>query len=600
MINIIKNISVLLDRKFVKKYLLIQILIVISSILELLSIVSIGPFVAVLFNKKLILTNIYINKIYTLFDFVSEENFLLFLGTSSFFILFFVAIFSVITNYVIISFSQNYGYQLGNKLFKFYLNKKWVFFFSNQKNQLISKIQVDVIRFTNEILRPLLIINSRIILCIFIFFLLIIVNWFLALTSIIVFSAFYIFFYISIRKIILDNSLKISLHSNQKIKILNESFYGIKQVIISNLRDYFYRKFDITNKIINNSLSNNLILSQIPKNVLELLSLFLIIFIILFLTKIFDNDFSVIFPIIGIYSLSAFKLIPALQQIYASFISIKGSYASLQNISRDLRDSMHLENDKINSYFYKTINSINLFNHSLTLKNISFRYPSNKKDVLKKINLQIFKNEKIAIVGLNGSGKSTLLDLILGLLKPSSGHFYIDNDLLTDSRINIWQNQISYIYQNSILFDGTVLDNIVFGIEDKKNINYNKIDQIITQVGIKNLLKKLPKGLNTQIGESGSLLSGGQKQKIILARSLYKNSTIIVIDEATSALDSLSEKIIINHFIKKIKNKTIIIVSHKINLLKKVDKIFLIDDGKIKATGNYNQLKFNKIFKKFI
>ncbi len=600
MIDIIKNISVLLDRKFIKKYLSIQILIVISSILELLSIVSIGPFVAVLFNKKLILTNIYINKIYTLFDFISEENFLLFLGTSSFFILFFVAIFSVITNYVIISFSQNYGYQLGNKLFQFYLNKNWVFFFSNQKNQLISKIQVDVIRFTNEILRPLLIINSRIILCIFIFFLLIIVNWFLALISIIFFSAFYIFFYISIRKIILDNSLKISLHSNQKIKILNESFYGIKQVIISNLRDHFYRKFDITNKIINNGLSNNLILSQIPKNVLELLSLFLIIFIILFLTKIFDNDFSVIFPIIAIYSLSAFKLIPALQQIYGSIISIKGSYASLQNISRDLRDSTHLENDKTNSYFYKTSNSMNLFNHSLTLKNVSFRYPSNKKDVLKKVNIKIFKNEKIAIVGLNGSGKSTLLDLILGLLKPSSGHFYIDNDLLTGSRINIWQNQISYIYQNSILFDGTVLDNIVFGIEDKKNINYNKINQIITQVGIKNLLKKLPKGLNTQIGESGSLLSGGQKQKIILARSLYKNSNIIVIDEATSALDSLSEKIIINHFINKIKNKTVIIVSHKINLLKKVDKIFLIDDGKIKATGNYNQLKFNKIFKKFI
>jgi ATP-binding cassette subfamily B protein len=106
--------------------------------------------------------------------------------------------------------------------------------------------------------------------------------------------------------------------------------------------------------------------------------------------------------------------------------------------------------------------------------------------------------------------------------------------------------------------------------------------------------------LNSQIGESGEHLSGGQKQKIILARSLYKNSDIIVIDEATSALDSFSEKIIINHFINKMKDKTIIIVSHKINLLKKVDKIILIDDGRIKATGNYNQLKFNKIFKKFV
>lgn len=600
MIKIIKNIFSILDKRFIKNYLLIQILIIISSIFELLSIVSIGPFIAVLFNKSLIFSNIYINKVYSLLGFASAENFLLFLGIVSFLILFFVAIFSALANYIIISFSQNYGYELGNKLYKFYLSKKWIFFLKNSKNKLISKIQIDVIRFTNDILRPLLIINSKIILVVFIFFLLAFVNWYLASISITFFSLFYVLFYIFIRKIILVNSINISVHSNERIKILNESFYGVKQVILNDLRDYFHRKFFITNKIISKSLANNLILSQIPKNILELLSLFLIIFVILFLTRIFNNDFSVIFPIIAIYSLSAFKLIPALQQIYASYVSINGSYASFENINRDLRNSLHLKNKNIVSHVYKKNNSLKLFNHSLTFKNVSFRYPLNQKNVLKKINFQIFKNEKIAIVGLNGSGKSTLLDLILGLLKPSSGNFYLDNNLLTESKIDIWQNQISYIYQNSVLFHGTILDNIVFGIQDKKSINYDKIDQIVGQVGIKNLLKKLPKGLNSQIGESGSVLSGGQKQKIILARSLYKDADFIVIDEGTSALDSLSEKVIMNHFINKIKNKTIIIVSHKINLLKKVDKIIFIQNGKIEKIGKYNQLKTNKNFKVLI
>ena len=596
MIKIIKKISTVFDKNFIKKYLLIQILVIITSIFELLSIVSIGPFVAVLFNKNIIFGNIYINTVYSFFGFVSEVNFLLFLGIVSFFILFFVAIFSALANYIIISYSQNYGYELGNKLFKFYFDRKWIFFLKNSKNELISKIQVDVIRFTNDILRPLLIINSKIILVVFIFFLLVFVNWYLALISITLFSLFYVLFYVFIRKIILVNSINISAYSNERIKILNESFYGVKQVILNDLRDYFYNKFFITNKVISKSLANNLILSQIPKNILELLSLFLIIFVILFLTRIFNNDFSVIFPIIAIYSLSAFKLIPALQQIYSSFISIKGSYASFENIKHDLRNSLHLKNKNVNLYDHKKKKLLNLFNHSLTFSNVSFRYPSNNKDVLKKINFQIFKNEKIAIVGLNGSGKSTLLDLILGLLKPSSGNFYLDNNLLTESKIDIWQNQISYIYQNSVLFHGTVLDNIVFGIEDKKSINYDKIEQIVGQVGIKNLLKRLPKGLNSQIGESGSVLSGGQKQKIILARSLYKDSDFIVIDEGTSALDSLSEKVIMNHFINKIKNKTIIIVSHKINLLKKVDKIIFIQNGKIEKIGSYNQLKTNKNF----
>jgi ABC-type bacteriocin/lantibiotic exporter with double-glycine peptidase domain len=151
-----------------------------------------------------------------------------------------------------------------------------------------------------------------------------------------------------------------------------------------------------------------------------------------------------------------------------------------------------------------------------------------------------------------------------------------------------------------VLFEGTILDNIVFGVKDKRNINYSKIDSIIAQVGIQNLLKKLYKGINSQIGENGSALSGGQKQKIILARSLYKDSAIIVIDEGTSALDNFSEKIIMNHFINKIKDKTVIIVSHKINLLKKVDKIILIKNGKIEAIGPYKKIKSNKIFQELI
>lgn len=565
-----------------------------------MSIICVGPFIAVLFNNNLIFSNDKIKYVYSYFNFVSTESFLIFLGVSAFVIILLSSLVSILVNWRLIIFSQKIGYNLSNNLFNFFLNKNWNFFLKNHRNKLISKIQVDVIRVTNEILRPLFIINSKIILTISILILLMFVSWNLALISIIFFSIFYIFFYFVIRKKILDNSVNISKHSNERIKILNESFYGIKQVILSNIREFFYNRFFSTSKILSKSLSDNLILSQIPKNILELLSLFLIIFIILFLTKIFNNDFSVIFPIIAIYSLSAFKLIPALQQIYSSFVSIKGSNASFQNINSDLRNSLHLKNKKNNLNFYKNNNSLNLFNHSLTFKNVSFRYPANKKDVLEKINFQIFKNEKIAIVGLNGSGKSTLLDLILALLKPSNGNIYIDNHLLTDSKIDIWQNQISYIYQNSVLFDGTVLDNIVFGIKNKKNINYDKIDQIIAQVGIKTLLKKLPKGLNSQIGEGGSVLSGGQKQKIILARSLYKDSDIMVIDEGTSALDNFSEKVVMDHFINKLKDKTIIIVSHRINLLKKVDKIVFIKNGKIERIGNYNQLKNSKSFKELI
>jgi HlyD family secretion protein len=600
LIYLIKKIFLTIGKNFIKNFFFFQILIIFSSIFEILAILSVGPFVAVLFNNNLIFANKKIHYIYSFLHFDNPESFLFFLGFLSFVIIFISSILSLFVNWRLIIFSQNLGYNLSNRLFKFFLKKRWVFFLKNKKSELISKIQIDVMRLTNEVLRSLLIINSKIVLTTFIFTLLVFVSWHLALISILAFSLFYLLFYFVIRKIILENSFNITRYSNERIKILNESFYGIKQIILSNVGNYFYNKFSDTSKILSKSMANNLILSQVPKNILELLSLFLIIFIILFLTKFFNKNFSVIFPIIAIYSLSAFKLIPSLQQIYSGFVSIKGSYASFDRIEKDLKNSLYLDCKNIKHLTYDENNSKNLFNHSLHFKNISFKYPGNKKDTLKNINFKIFKNEKIAIVGLNGSGKSTLLDLILGLLKPSSGNFYIDGSLLTESKIDFWQKKISYIYQNSVLFKGTILDNIVFGVEDKRNINYSKIDSIIAQVGIQHLLKKLYQGINSQIGENGSALSGGQKQKIILARSLYKDSAIIVIDEGTSALDNFSEKIIMNHFINKIKDKTVIIVSHKINLLKKVDKIIFIQNGKIEKIGKYNQLKNNKNFKVLI
>ena len=294
MIYLIKKIFLTIGKNFIKNFFFFQILIIFSSIFEILAILSVGPFVAVLFNNNLIFANKKIHYIYSFLHFDNPESFLFFLGFLSFVIIFISSILSLFVNWRLIIFSQNLGYNLSNRLFKFFLKKRWVFFLKNKKSELISKIQIDVMRLTNEVLRSLLIINSKIVLTTFIFTLLVFVSWHLALISILAFSLFYLLFYFVIRKIILENSFNITRYSNERIKILNESFYGIKQIILSNVGNYFYNKFSDTSKILSKSLANNLILSQVPKNILELLSLFLIIFIILFLTK-FTLSFKIPF-----------------------------------------------------------------------------------------------------------------------------------------------------------------------------------------------------------------------------------------------------------------------------------------------------------------
>ena len=221
----------------------------------------------------------------------------------------------------------------------------------------------------------------------------------------------------------------------------------------------------------------------------------------------------------------------------------------------------------------------------ISIQNLEFNYKKDSKiKSISNINFEISKGEFIGIIGKSGAGKSTLINLILGLLKKNNGEIIFDNEIQNA------ENLISYVPQDIYLLDDTIRKNIAFG-ESSDQINDEKVNEVIDSSGLRPLLDKNEQGINLVLGERGIRLSGGEKQRVGIARALYKNPKILILDEATSSLDTLTEREIISS-VNKLKNKiTIIIVTHRLNTVKNCEKILLLDNGRAIDFGSLDHLK---------
>ena len=221
----------------------------------------------------------------------------------------------------------------------------------------------------------------------------------------------------------------------------------------------------------------------------------------------------------------------------------------------------------------------------IELKDIVYSY-NYGKTIIKDLSLRIKANSSIALVGESGSGKSTIIKLIMGLIKYDSGQLLIDGKEIKDLNLNSFYDKVSYVSQEAPIFDGTLRENLVF---DKK-ISDNKIKEVLKLVCLENFYEKLETGLDTELGEKGIRMSGGERQRVALARLFFDDSKIIILDEATSAMDNVTEKEVMKNLVDELKDRTIIIIAHRLETIKNVDDIYVLSDGVIKEHGKYKDL----------
>jgi HlyD family secretion protein len=386
---------------------------------------------------------------------------------------------------------------------------------------------------------------------------------------------------------------KISEIYGARYLLLNEGFGGIKDILLYGRANSFVNRFNNSGMKLAYSLGNNQALTLTPRYFIELIAFAIIIILTLYLILNHQGDLGIVIPLLSVYAVAAIKILPAFQQIYLSVANIKASMPAFEAIEEDLSKSMLLDN--------KTLEFDERYlqpKEKILIENISFTYPKKFQPVLNNANVSIPINSVIGIVGPSGSGKSTLIDVILGLIEPQKGNLKIDELIVDSNNLRSWQNCIGFVPQSIFLSEGSILENITFGIEDSK-IDFDRVDRVIKLSHLDELISTLENGIYTKVGERGVQLSGGQRQRIGIARALYKKSEVLVFDEATSSLDGISERMIMDAIDSFIGKKTIIIVAHRLKTVERCDKIFYFDKGTVLDEGSYDELiERNPNFKK--
>ena len=551
---------------FKSKIIYLQFLIIFSSLVQLLSIFSFGPLILLLLDSDKI-------KEYQhyYFDKMNDEQFFLLLIISIAVLFIISNLLNILVSKKSLNFGQEIGIKLNNKLFNNIIFKDYSYHLNQNSSEIISKMTLENARVVNSILIPILLINSRIIILLFVFFGLLMFNF---IASILVFFFLLMSYYIilSINKNRFSvNSKIISKNNFFRQKIISESLGNMRETIMFEARKFFLDLFQESNERIAYSIANNQYLSSIPKFVIEI---FIFIFLLGLIYFLKSNDIlNIYLPLIGIYLIAGYKLLPALQAIASSYASIKGNHSSLQNIKEEIDIILNNENKSQNHS-----NNIGKF-ETIILEDINFSHKNNL--IFKSITLEIKKNEIIGIIGETGSGKSTFIDILCGLLNPNKGKIKLNKVEMLKNEIKNLHKIISIVPQRINLLDDTIKNNILYAHKFSNERNIEERINDLKDVCLLDYIDEKENGWNSIVGENGAKLSGGQIQRLGIARALFKKPQILILDEATSGLDKQTEEKLLNNLINFRPKLTIIIISHNKTILNICNKVYKIFDQNI-------------------
>lgn len=580
MIKTYKNIWFLLAKKEKTNALFLLFFMICTGVLEIVGIGSIMPFLGVLGNPGFIESNKYILFVYKYFDFNTTNSFLIFLGSVSMFILLISTAFKTLTYYLLYKFSNMTRHHLSQNLLMKYLHQPYSFFLMKNSSKLSKNILSEIDLYISQILTPSLMLITYSIIVVLSTISLVVINPELAFILISLFGGFYLVIYLSIRKYLVKLGRDRENANTKRFKIISETIGGIKDLKVFGKEKVYLDSFDNPSYVFSMNGAVSQTLSSVPQFLLEVMAFGSILAMAMYSLVSEEMDLGGLLPILGLYTLAALKLKPALNQIYSSLSSMKFGSPSLEILCTELSQS---DNELVS---IENNNRRLKLKSSLMLKNVNFKYETSKL-ILQDINIHIKSNTTVGIIGETGSGKSTLIDLILGLLSPTQGSISVDGESLNEENIRSWQNTIGYVPQNIFLADDTIANNIAFGIE-KDNVDINQIKKVAKMAQIDDFIVTLEDGYATQIGERGIRLSGGQRQRLGIARALYINPDLLLLDEATSALDNETEREIMKSIETMHGNITIIMIAHRLNTVEKCDMIIELENGTIKPKKESN------------
>jgi ATP-binding cassette, subfamily B, bacterial PglK len=560
-----KGLSILDSSSKIKIYFLIFSSLI-SSILEVIGIGLAIPMVALITSQEISQNYEALNFFLSFLDNFSQFEkikLVLFLFFFIFVIKNFYLLFQIFIQSKIL---QEIELTLSKKLLSKYFSMPYLSLKKRKSSELIRNLIAETSAYAKNFINPLIIILVESIILISIISLLITYHFkivFVVSVSIIFISfIFYIFFK---NKNILFGSLK-QKYDSIRIKTIQESFGAYKEIKINNKESFFINLFSTINKKTLDASRYQFILNNIPRLAMEIIAIFTFCLLIFFSMKSENYNFVTILPTIAFFLTAIIRMLPSINKIQVAFQSIKFSQPSVNLVLTEMSEINKIERKEDNHYKIK-------FDNSIIFENLSFEYEDNAHNkVLDRLNIKINKNQFIGVYGKTGSGKSTLLNILIGLITPTSGSIKIDENIYEKKFFNSWLTNISYVPQNIFLFDDTIKKNITLHFDDSR-FDQELFKKVIKITQLENFIESLPLKENTIIGEQNSKISGGQAQRIAIARAMYNKKNILILDEATSSLDEKTEQLIIEELKKNMKDMTIIFVTHRTKNLQYCDQV---------------------------
>ena len=579
----ILNLFSVLDKKFKKSFFKLLIFVFFTSFLQFFLLSSIVLVISIMVDPNLIFENKYFMLIYQL-GFQNEKQFLNFIILSSLFLVLLSSISNLTNNYLICKFANYSTINIENAFFNFYINSDYYFFKKNSQNRLISKLKDNLNVFAVKLFPFIFVFFSAFATLLAIVIILLYVDFKATILVFILLSSAYYFFFVFLKSKI--NSL--SFH-NSKLHLIKTEF------IVNTFKNLKVLKFFSKNNFKNIHFQNSLlfgknsiklfVIETSPRVFMELILYAGSLILIFYFYKL-DNQYLDISKIV-FFGLASSKALPSINQIFTSIVHLKSSIPYIKSFE-----------DEIN-YIKQKKNKMDVsekelkFSDKIVLKNASFSYQKDDRFNIENLNFSLKKTNFTGICGKSGSGKTTIVDLLAGIYMPHKGSLIIDNTEINEFNVSDYKKIVGYVPQEFYVGDSTIKDSILFG---SSNFNEENLKFALKYSGVDEFINNLPHKLDTSISDRGINLSLGQKQRISIARALYKRPSILILDEATNSLDLINEKNILNN-LKDLKNEmTIILICHKVSSLNVCDYIYLIKEGTISDKGTFEYLKNNSTY----
>ncbi len=476
---------------------------------------------------------------------------------------------------------QRAGAAVSARIHRRYLEAPYAFHLGRSSSESVRTVLWSVDQATQNALNPIITIFTQGLIAVALFGLLVGISPTLSIVAVVVVAGG-----LSLVLAVVQPRLgRLGALSEEKVKALlvsvRDSFDSVRDIKVYRSEAYFDARYRHHRDVVARIRASRALLDQIPKSALEIIVVVGLLLLIGLAQS--DDSFSDFIPVLGALGYATLRIVPSLNKVVASANRLRYGQQAVENVQRDL-DEAQPEERPADGPDGDDVHAP-LFEDAIELEAISFSYPESDRPAVVDVDLAIRRGEMLAIAGGSGSGKSTLVDIVLGLLQPDTGRILVDGS--TDLPPS-WHRRVGVVSQSVVLLDASVRENVAFGAG--RATDDDKVLEALDRAQLTSWLAGLPDGLDTMVGESGKLVSGGERQRVAIARSLYRDPQLLILDEATSALDGATEKALLEALRAISDGLTTIVVSHRMAPIEQADRVALLEDGRISALGTFEEV----------